>query len=321
MNIIEEAKNDFHARTLNETNWSKINEAFVEIANNTEEGRRIMEEMTEDGDRIVINFDLTPDVKFFMAAEDGKLVIEHDVQREDADATIYTTARRWFELAILNRYDWSEAIEMKMGTWEGKPNLVFEFSPLFGHIGRTLEMPPGMRDSKILDLEPIDMVAFHLEGKASIEDAVAGLIEGIKDHVKKIERIFLIHDKPVLVGGQGPIIKAENYGIIAMTPIPRNVDKKKLFKGDLYELSFDGGKYGAVDSLYADLRPNFLAWRGFAWMRFSMKHDVKSDTDRNAMAEIIVDDENRPAIISKPRETLAEKIDDIKAIVYMPIKE
>ncbi|MFX0100861.1 MAG: hypothetical protein ACFFCS_14900 [Candidatus Hodarchaeota archaeon] len=321
MNIIEEVKEGLHSRSLNEKHFAKINQAMLELANNTKEGQQIMEEMTEDGDRVVINFDFGPDGKFYWAAEDGKLTVGDGVLREDADGTVFTSAKTWYEALLLFKYPYNEVLEKNLVRWEKKATMVAEFNPLLTFMGETLDMPPGMMDSRVLDLEPMEMVAFHLEGDISIQGAVAGLVDGMKEHAAKIERIFLIHDKRVFHPEQYNSISEKDYGIIAMAPVPEKTSKNNLIKGDLYELSFEGGKHGALDCLLSDLRPRFSAWRHFAWLGFEWKHDVAIDKNKIAMTEIIVNDGIRAAFTSNPRECIENKADDIKAIVYVPLVE
>ncbi|MFX0100857.1 MAG: hypothetical protein ACFFCS_14880 [Candidatus Hodarchaeota archaeon] len=322
MGLFEELKNDLHARKLSEKDFERMMRAFEEFAKTNEEARQLVKDITEDGDRVIINFDFGPDGKFCWAAENGELSIRYGIQREDADGTGRAPGKEWFNAMINRTTDLTELSEHI--TIEGHAERYLEFNPLNELIVKELEMPPGMRDSRVVELEPMEMVAYHHAMEQSIPATVAGLIERLNKHRIHPDEIYLIHDKPLLhMFGPGKQKQDKTCGIIAMVPIPK--DKEGIFSSKegagLYKISFEGGKHGAVDSLVSDLHPSLLLWRRFFWISFCKRHDVVFDKNKGVMLKILIDKVIRDDIIANPRKTIEEKAEDIKAIIYAPLIE
>ncbi|MFX0100854.1 MAG: hypothetical protein ACFFCS_14865 [Candidatus Hodarchaeota archaeon] len=319
MTLTEELKDELHSRRLTENDFPKMARALTEFSETNEEARKIVKMLCDDDDSIIINVNLLPDEKYCFIAENGTFTMLIGEHRDDADGTVSWSKRAYFESTLLGI---PQAKQMEM---TGNGMKVYALAPLFNLWGRQMGGYAGMRDSRVENLEPVDMIAYHLENSLSIKDAVSGLVEGLRGKVDRINEIYLVRDKPLLhLFGPGALVKDETGGLIAMVPAPKgkeNLVSSAKGAGGLHKIPFEGGKHGALDSLLSDLRPEYIIFRTFSWIGFCNKHDVVFDKNKKAMAKLVIDEGIREAIMSNPRETIEEKAGDIKVIVYVPVNE
>ncbi len=321
MDLIREVQEGIHSRSMKENDLIKIMDAEIEFIKINPEAREILNDFTEDGERLVANFTIKPIGKFCVIIENGKMYYEQNKWRDDAKVTAITDAKTWYELMITQRLTWDSVFQERSVVLEGNTKGFEIYFFLWDLFYAEIQLPTGFWKSSLVDLEPREMVAFHHPGPDPIIPAIDGLVQELKKkNVSNIAEIFLMHDKLMYyIDDNRNWHEAIPGGAYAMVSIGDGTNEKCFLTEKTEIISFEGGLYGSIPSRFYELDISCGRLRRFPFVKWSRKFGVTLNQAKQTIAKVKIPTDAQNEFYIDPRGFIDKYKENIDILIYNPI--